>query len=259
MLRLILFLCLSLCLIRCKIRKVKITTEQSLSARYFSSQGFCTTGIVLNSDHTYCFEWGCENHSNLNLGTWKQIGDSIYLMPIDNKNINFIKKQTIFGVKRDSIAFRVRDKLNHEVSFFPIISYPYNANFEFGKKSEFYFKDDSQFQTELERQNEINRLYSYNIGKKNENGYFMIRSKDMEFIEFGGISLLTNKKFLLKVDDIKGDTIDIQLTTNKEAMAHSDLKWYNMEHPIAYKLLDTILMNSNDTLIEKKGYFSKSH
>jgi hypothetical protein len=256
MARLITFLYLSLCLINCNVKGNR-TVKRALSARFFSSKGFCTSGIVLNSDKTYCYEWGCENHSNVNLGTWKQIGDSIYLTPIGNENINFIKKQTIFGVKRDSIAFKIRDKLNHDVSFFPIISYPYNSNFEFGKRCEFTFKDVSLFHTELERQNEINRLYSYNIGKKNENGYFMIRSKDMEFIEFGGISLLTNQKFLLKVADIQGDTVDIQLTTNKEAMAHSDLKWYKMEHPKAYKLLDTILMNSNDTLFEKKGYFNK--
>ena len=256
MAKLIAFSFLILCLVNCKTTGNR-TVKRAISARYFSSQGFCTSGIVLNSDKTYCYEAGCENHSNVNLGTWKQFGDSIYLTPIDLKNINFIEKMTILGVKRDSIAFKVRDKLNHDFHFFPILSYPHNANFEFTKGSEFYLKDVSMYHTELDQRDEINRLYSNNVAKKNESGYFMIRSKNMEFIEFGCISLLTSKKFLLKVANIKGDTVDIQLTTNKEAMAHSDLKWYDMKHSIAYKLQDSILINDKDTLIEKKGYFSK--
>lgn len=257
MTRLILFLCLSLWLINCKIKSNQ-AVKTAISARFFTSQGFCTSGIVLNSDKTYCYEWGCENHSNVNLGTWKYIGDSVYLMPTKAKNVNFIKKMTISGIKRDSIAFKIKDKLNDDVRFFPIFSYPPNANFEFRKGGEFYLKDVSKYQTESEQREEINRLYSNNMARKNEKGYFMIRSKDMELIEFGYISLLTNKKFSLKVADIQGDTVDIQLTTNKEAMAHSDLKWLKMEQPIAYKLQDSILVNKNDTLIEKKGYYDKN-
>jgi hypothetical protein len=252
-----LFIGLSFCLINCKIKDVNTKVKQPISARFFSSHGFCTSGIVLNSDQTYCFEWGCENHSNVNLGTWKQIGDSIYLTPFDVKSLNFIKKQNIYGVKRDSIVFKIKDKLNMPISFFPIISYPHNANFEFGKRGEFYLKDISRYRTELEQQNEMDRLYAHNIARKNTSGYVIICTRDMEFIEFGDISLLTGKKFLLQVSEIEGDTVDIQLNTNKEAMAHSDLKWYNMENPIVYKLQDSILVNRNDTLIERKDYFDK--
>lgn len=256
MIRFILYLFVSLFAFNCTIKKSDFNTNRQLSARYFTSNnGFCSSSIILNSDNTYCWETGCEGRSNVNLGTWKKSGKRIVFTQIDKEKVDFIEKYTEKGIKKDSIFFKLADKLGRPISRFLIISYPYNPQFQFKNGNQFELKD-AKLKTQYESEIALNKIYENHVAR-NKNGYFTISCKDIELFELMNFSLISNKKLLLKNEDIKGDTVSIQLNINQEAVYYSDLKWLNFKNPFILTLQDSFLISVTDTLNEDKTHFNK--
>lgn len=241
--------------INCKINNTKATfkVEKQLTARTFGKTiSLCSDEIILNNDYTYCKERGCENHSSVNLGTWSQVGDSIYLVQYNPSTFNFIKSYKVTGTQRDSVVFKITDKFGSPLRRFVIVSYPYNPTFIFDERSDFTLKNISRNDKELEWELEMSRVYENHLAKESNIGEFVISRKDIEFFELTSLFLLSNKRLQYKPIDIEGDTVEIQLTINKEAVFHSDLEWNNMKSPLSFKLKDSILSIDDFILIERK-------
>lgn len=211
----------------CKICKVK---------SYGLQNGFCSTSLFLNSDSTFLYETGCEGHSQVTMGQWKMMDDSIQLSPIEASKLSLVcTVELLSKTKKDSkTTFFIVDKTGKPIPYFIILPLKKSEKYTYTSNARVVFDSDNK---------------AVDVLETNDKGCVSLDLAQYDSLEFSQLKILTGKSYRFSTANLSG-SIKIVLNTNAYGLMSSDLQ-YNLWNTVRkYKFSKKQLVNKNTSLTE---------
>ncbi len=203
--------------------KPKQTFSNPVTAKiYFLEDSLkCSNTLVLNSDSTFLREIGCEGHSFVTVGNWRQFKDLIELKALKQEYINFIHSvKTIHNQSDTMVIFYFTDKLGQPIRLARLVE-PFRIN-----------------KTNNSRLGTI--IFGVEQKTDNHGMIYFNKSEKWDSLNFFRFHALTNKPSVLAYQNLPSE-IHIQLDINNLAFIYSDFKYYYFDKPKVFKFTDEAL------------------
>jgi hypothetical protein len=190
---------------------------------YFLEDAFkCSNTLILNSDSTFLREIGCEGHSFVTVGNWRQFKDSIELKAVKQSEIDLISAvETTDNVGDSTVTFYFTDKLGQPICSARLIE-------------SFFIMNNPRF-----------RGRGSAVGKDlktDSNGIINFKkSEKWDSLNFYRFHAFTGKPLRIAFKNLPSK-IHIQLNINYLGLIYSDLKYYYFDKPKAFKYTDDALI-----------------
>jgi len=204
------------------------------SKSYFSTDGFCSKTICINSDSTFTWVQGCEDQSAISIGRWRVAGDSIELVPAARDAGNIQYRTYLSSSRMDSrVTIIIKDKIGKPVKNFIVL--PFNAT------PAFILTDDGIVMSNRSDYKQSNFLDNFST---DSTGTIRLLKAETDSLAFSKLYALTGKKFRISTSNLP-DTIVLSININGIAFRLHKLK-YQYHKPSRFKYKNgTLLFSSN--------------
>lgn len=196
-----------------------ICTAQKSTWRVYSEvNGFCSFSLQLFNDSSYSYERGCEGDSQVNIGSWLFVNDTILLMPIDTSNfecINSVSK-TKDKTSDTCLTITIVDKYDKPVEDFQIAYIPKNFDQTLLTKKSMSFV------------NARKKIITESICADHK-GKILIKNRQKGLIKLLDIKQIFGKDILINFDLQKENNLIIKLNLQRNLFGYPSVEWVKMD------------------------------
>jgi hypothetical protein len=203
--------------------------EKTTTEIYSSRDGFCFNALFLNSDSTFVKEGGCEGRSNISLGQWKIVNDSIELQfkPLLNPVCNI--QLSPYSDNNLKTTFFISDKSNNPVEHFVILPLHNGEKYTY----------TSNARIVLNSSNKEVMMY-----ETDEDGKVIIDLTKCDSLEFPQLTLLTGKKYRFSSKKLP-DSVKITMNIHAFGFLYPEVSYKYWDKPLRFKKLGHTLIHGD--------------